>query len=120
MNRVEEERERQWRLRRDAERAQSQKEFEERSKQYQKEQEDRQAWLQTPDGQKWLAEERVRQAAARVRQEAYTWQRDAPLIGVPSRLVPSALEGDGVKETEALAHAREFVHSGDLNRVGRR
>ena len=78
--------------------------------------EDRQAWLQTPKGQAWSAEQAVLRAKVRVRTEAANWKSDYLLIGVISRLAPAALEGDGIEAGQALEHAQDYVRGGGLKR----
>ncbi len=108
------EEDRQWRLRREAADAKYREELAEEAEQRRKKVEERQAWLQTPAGQAWSAEQAVLQAEARVRAEAAAWSRDAVLIGVPARLAPAALYGEAIQETPALLHSRQYVEDGDL------
>ena len=76
--------------------------------------EEHRQWLQTPEGQQWVAAEREKQVQQRLLQEARDWNREALMIGVPSRLAPAALYGETVKETPALLYARQYVEGGDL------
>jgi len=110
-----------WRQRKAAEKVQREKEEHQREEQRKKEAEAHAQWLKTPEGQKWLdeapireAEARKQEAAAQACQEAANWQRDARLLGVPSRLVPSALYGEAIRETPALLYSRQYVEGGDL------
>lgn len=71
-------------------------------------------WLQTDEGKQWLAAEREKEVQQCILREARDWRRDALMIGVPRRLAPAALYGEGIKETPALLYARQYIDGGDL------
>ena len=110
------EEDRQRRLRLDAANAKAREDRDREMEEWRKKVEEREAWLKTPDGEAWSAEQAVLQAERRVLAEAANWRRDYLLIGVISRLAPAALEGDGIEAGQALEHARDYVRGGGLKR----
>ncbi len=78
--------------------------------------------------QRWLAEEAVRReweatpegmahvAAERKRLEEAAWLNEAPLLGVPPRLMKASFDCDNRWQTAALARAKRYIKDGEIDK----